>query len=251
MKRVHRAIPPAICLLVGLSIGVASGAAGAWKLSVNGASVSTSAKIIAGTTYVPIRDVARALGMSAQVSGTNITLKSRAVAPQTATKVAAPVSAPATKMKGYSHEELYSQKWGFRVLDVQRGDKFLAQHRNNFNREKVYVAKRGEEIIAVSCRVKNATSSVKNFAFPRGQHGMNTALIDQDGIAYEPVAYDIFAEENVPLGKTASPGTAVPFNIIFRVPRGIRVKELIYSIVVYEELATGQSTDFRVDLVSP
>lgn len=243
MKRFIWAIPPAVCL----SLAAVSWGATGWKMTLGGATVSTSAKVIAGTTYVPIGDVARALGMRVSISGTNITLQPRATPVPTPVQ---PVKNP-VKMSGLRGEMLFSREWGLQVVDVDRPVGFRTKYNNNINRDRNYFAKPSEDLIIVSCRLQNRTGGARNFAFPMGLHGLNTALVDQDGIAYPPAGYDVLAEEDTPFGKTVPAGAAVNFNMVFRVPNGARVKELVYSVVEYQALATGRSTDFRVDLVVP
>ena len=55
-------------------------------------------------------------------------------------------------------------------------------------------------------------------------------------------------DEGSPLGRYALPGAAIPFNIVFSVPEGTAVKDLVYSVVIYSERGSKKSTDFRVAL---
>lgn len=209
----------------------------AWKLNINGAAVSTNAKVIGGKTYVPIDDVAKALKMKATVSGKTIVLKPAGGTFQIA-----------NKLQGNQGEELFSGKWGFKVVSVERGDVFNSQYTNQYNREEKYEAKNGEEIITVKCRLKNGTKKKENFAFSARDYGMNTSLTDQDAGSYQPNGYDVFADEPAPLGKAALPGASIPFNIVFRVPKGTQIKDLVFSVVLYNERGDNKSTDFRVAL---
>lgn len=236
MKRAFWAVLPAICL----SFGVASRAAESWKLNINGASVATSPKVIGGVTYVPINDVAKALGMKATVAGQNIALKPAGGTYQVA-----------NKLKGNQGEDLFSGRWGFKVVSVERASAYTSKYRNTYNHIGSYDGKAGEELIIVQCRLKNATKENINFAFSAGDYGMNTALTDMDAGSYKPDAYDVFAEESAPLGKSALPGASIPFAIVFRVPQGTQLKDLVYSVVLYRERGGKKSTDFRVALQNP
>jgi hypothetical protein len=212
----------------------------AWKLSINGAAVSTNARVIGGKTYVPIDDVAKALKMKATILGKTITLKPAGGTFQVA-----------NKLQGDQGEELFSGKWGFKVVAVERGQLFTAQYTNQFNREATYEAKNGEEIVTVKCRLKNGTKTKENFAFATRDYGMNTSLTDQDAGSYQPNGYDVFADEPAPLGKAALPGASIPFNIVFRVPKDTKIKDLVFSVVLYRERGDNKSTDFRVALKEP
>lgn len=259
MKRVFWAIVPA----VGLGLGAACWGATQWKMTLGGTTVSTSARVIAGTTYVPIGDVARALGMKVRISGTNITLQpaivprptpAQPLAQPTAQPVTPPMAQPvknAVKLSGLRGETLFSREWGFQVMNVDRPTSFRTKYSNTFNRERRYLPATSEDLIVVTCRLQNRTSDTRNLAFPLGQQAMNTALTDQDGTIYSPVGYDVLAESDAPLSKTVPAGTAMNFNLVFRVANGARVKELVYSLVEYQALATGRSTDFHVNLVVP
>ena len=233
MKQAFWAIVPALTL----GLGAASHAQGTYKMSINGASVSTKARKIGGVLYVPVNDVARALKLKASVSGTNISLKPAGGTFQVA-----------NKLKGNQGEDLFSGRFGFKVVGVERTTLYNAKYTNQFNREEKYEAKNGEEIIVVSCRLKNGTPKATSFAFDVRTYGMNTALTDQDAVSYQPNGYDVFADEPAPLGKMALPGSALPFNIVFRVPKGTPVKDLVFSAVLYSERGDNKSTDFRVAL---
>lgn len=231
----------AVLSLVGLGGAATSYAQSTWKLNINGAAVSTSARKIGGKTYVPIEDVARALKMKASVSGNLITLKPAGGTYQVA-----------NKLVGSQGEELFSGRWGFKVTGVQRGASFKSQYRNNFNREEQYKAENGEELIIVSAQIKNGTKAKEEFAFSNySNYGMNTALTDQNAASYQPAGFDVFAEEPAPLGKSALPGASVPFNLVFRVPQNTQIKDLVFSVVLYRERGDGKSTDFRVALNQP
>ena len=237
MKKSLWIVVPAIAL----GVGVASWAQNSWKLTINGKSISTSARKIGGKTYVPVEDVARALGMKAVVIGSTISIKPAGGTYQVA-----------NKLKGNQGEDLFSGKWGFKVTGVVRGDSFASQYRNDHNTEEKYTAENGGELVIVSCRLKNGFKDATEFAFsPSTDYGMNTALTDQDAGSYQPTAYDVFADEGAPLGKTALPGSSIPFNIVFRVPKGTKIKDLVFSTVLYKERGDKKSTDFRVALTSP
>ena len=221
--------------------GAPSWAQGSYKMSINGASVATKARKIGGKLYVPVEDVARALKMKASVTGTNISLKPAGGTYQVA-----------NKLKGNQGEDLFSGKWGFKVVGIERTALYNAKYTNQFNREAKYEAQNGEELIIVSCRLKNGTKENTKFAFTSySDYGMNTSLTDQDAGSYLPSGHDVFADESAPLGKAALPGASIPFNLVFRVPKGTVVKDLVYSVVLYRERGDKKSTDFRIALTSP
>jgi hypothetical protein len=171
--------------------------------------------------------------MKASVSGNTITLRPAGGTYQVA-----------NKLRGNQGEDLFSGRWGFKVVGVQRGPSFQAQYTNRFNTEAKYEALDGEELVIVSCRLKNGTPTATNFAFSSGGYGMNTALTDQDAGSYQPAGYDVFADENAPLGKAALPGASIPFNIIFRVPKSAQIKILFIPSSCIVSAATRKAPTF-------
>jgi hypothetical protein len=235
MKRIFWGLAPAACL----TFCALAYAQGSWKLSINGAAVSTNVRTIGGVTYVPINDVAKALKMKATISGRAITLKPAGGTFQIA-----------NKLQGNQGEELFSGKWGFSVISVQRTSSYKAKYLNSYNREDTYDGM-GSDVVVVACRLKNGTKTKQEFAFSVRDYGMNTALTDMDAGTYQPTGYDVFADEPSPLGKYALPGSAIPFNIVFRVPKDTKLKDLVFSVVLYGERGDNKSTDFRVALKDP
>ena len=215
-------------------------AQGAIKLNINGSVVSTQTRIIGGKTWVPLDDVARALKMKKSVAGGQITLRPAGGATQVA-----------NKLKGQQGEELFSGKWRFSVTGTTRTKQWVRKYPNYHAGTDAVQAEAGQDLIVVSCRLKNGTPQKANFAFPTGASldwGLNTSLTDQDEGSYQPNTYDVSSDEGTPVGRYALPGAAIPFNIVFKVPAGTPVKDLVYSVVLYDERGDHKSTDFRVAL---
>lgn len=212
-------------------------AAANYTLSINGSTVSTSAKSINGQLYVPVKDVAAALKMKVSVVGNSMKMVPAGGTYQVA-----------NKLQGKTGEDLFSGKFGFKVLSVTRGASYNFKNVNSYQREDVVNAEGTEEIVVVNCRLKNGTKMSDKFAFSAGDYGMNTALTDTDAQSYKPAFYDVLADEGAPLGKVALPGSSIPFSIVFRVNKDTQLKDLVYSVVRYSERGDNKSTDFRVAL---
>ena len=210
------------------------------KLSINGNAVTTQTRVIGGKTWVPIDDVARALKMQKSTANGQITLRPAGGATQVA-----------NKLKGQQGEELFSGKWRFTVTGTTRTKLWTRKYPNYFAGTDPVQAEDGQDLIVVSCRLKNGTPQKTEFAFPTGASldwGLNTSLTDQDEGSYQPKTYDVTSDEGTPVGRYALPGAAIPFNIVFKVPAGTPVKDLVYSVVLYNERGDKKSTDFRVAL---
>ncbi len=220
----------------------AIGATAAWAaanytLNINGSVVSTAARSINGQMYVPVKDVAKALNMKVSVSGNSIKLLPAGGTYQVA-----------NKLQGKLGEELFSGKYGFKVLSVDRTKSYNYRFVNSYQRDEKLEAEGKEELVIVNCRLKNGTSQKDEFAFSARDYGMNTSLTDLDAQSYQPTAYDVMADESAPLGKYALPGASINFSIIFRVPPDTKLKDLVFSTVRYAERGDKKSTDFRVAL---
>lgn len=59
------------------------------------------------------------------------------------------------------------------------------------------------------------------------------------------------AFEGAPVGRYALPGAVIPFNLVLAAPANTPVKDLVYSVVLYNERGDLKSTDFRVSLKTP
>lgn len=235
-KTKFRVLVPVIAGLCVIG-ATAAWAAANYTLNINGNTVSTGAKSINGQLYVPVKDVAAALKMKVSVVGNRIKMMPAGGTYQVA-----------NKLQGDMGEDLFSGKYGFKVVSVTRGASYKFKNVNNYQRDEEVDAKGTEEIVVVSCRLKNGTSQKDEFAFSAGDYGMNTALTDDDSQSYQPAFYDVLADESAPLGKYALPGASIPFNIVFRVNKDTQLKDLVYSVVRYSERNDKKSTDFRVAL---
>ena len=238
MKKIKtvRVLVPVVAGLCAVGATVAW-AQGSLRLVINGNPVMTNVKTIGGQKYVPISAVAKALKMNVYTSGNTITLRPAGGTFQVA-----------NKLQGKIGEDLFSGKFGFKVLSVQRGASYNFRFVNRYQSEDKVEAEGNEEIVVVNCRMKNGTKQMDNFAFAVRDYGMNTSLTDNDEQSFAPAFYDVLADESAPLGKKALPGSSINFSIVFRVPKDTQIKDLVYSVVRYSERGDKKSTDFRVSL---
>ena len=185
----------------------AAWAQNAIKLSINGNVVTTQTRVIAGKTWVPLDDVARALKMQKAVAGGQITLRPAGGATQVA-----------NKLKGQQGEELFSGKWRFTVTGITRTRLWNRKYPNVYTDTDAVEADDGQELIVVSCRLKNGTPQRAEFAFSTGaalDYGMNTALTDQDEGSYQPKTYDVNAGRRLASGslRSARRGNSLPYRV--------------------------------------
>lgn len=230
-------------MLIGAGLLAVAGVAWAQatvKLSINGSVVTTTTRSIGGKTWVPLDDVARALKMQKSSSAGTITLRPAGGTYQVA-----------NKLQGDQGQELFSGKYGFAVQSFARTKRWERQFKNGQGADEPIQAGAGEELVVVSCRLKNGLKEKVDFSFATSEWGENTALTNQDAGSYEPKAYDVPAEMFGPLGKSALPGSSLSFNIIFAVPEKTKLKDVVYSAVLYSERGLHKGTHFRVALKEP
>ena len=227
-------------LALGLcgAVAATAWAYNSYTLNINGSTVSTAAKSINGQMYVPVSAVAKALKMKVSASGNVIKLTPAGGTYQVA-----------NKLQGKIGEDLFSGKWGFKVLSVERTKNYKFRFVNRYQSAESLEAEGNEELVIVNCRLKNGTRQKDEFSFSKADYGSeNTSLTDLDAQSYQPTALDVLADESAPLGKYALPGASINFSIVFRVPQGTQIKDLVYSVVRYAERGDHKSTDFRIAL---
>ena len=234
----NRSIVLGLVVATSAILGVAW-AQGTIKLNINGNAVTTQTRSIGGKTWVPLDDVARALKMKTFASGGQITLRPAGGAGQVA-----------NKLKGEQGEELFSGRFRFTVLNVTRAQKYERRYNGKYTSTQPIEAETGEELVIIDCRLKNGTPEKQEFAFSAGDYAENTSLTDMQEQSYQPAEFDVMADENAPLGKWALPGAAINFSIVFRVPKDTKLKDLVYSAVIYRERGNNKGTHFRVALKS-
>ncbi len=231
----------AVCVGAGLVLALGAFALqAAQKLFVNGKVASSDLRVIGGKTYVPLAEVAKALDYTAQKTTGGFELIKAGGAGQIANKNVGSVG-----------EEIFSGKWKFTVLSVDRVAEAVPEYLANesWNRR---TASSGMEIVVVKCRVKNGTANKDTIVLDKWD-GNNTSLTDMDENAFEPTqhGYDAKFNEHFPEGSTFLPGGAVNFNLRFEVPKAAKLKDLVFTVIRYDDRSNTKTklpTDFRVHL---
>lgn len=216
--------------LTGLGVAALAfaGFQGAKRVYFNGKVMTSDARTIGGKVFVPLADVAKAL---------ELTAKKR---PDGGWDLATAGGAGmiATKLVGNIGDELFTGKWRFQVLGIERMKErdpvFLPKE--NFNH---LVAQSGREFVVVQCRFKNGTK-VKDGIVLDKWDGNNTALTTANGQSIEPfrIGYDAVFNEHFPNGAKLLPGAGLDFYLIFEAPVGTEVKDLVFTCIRYDVRAT-------------
>lgn len=223
------------------AIGVCFAIQAASSLKINGQVASNDVRVIGGKAYVPVSDVAKAFGLKVVKAGNGYELSNEGGAGQLE-----------AKGNGKIGQEIFSGKWRFQVIDFKRVDSYTETRTKS---KRTWKAESGNELVVVSCRVKNGTKAKDELVFSKDWEGTNTSLTDSNEQAYPATAFDVREDETAPIGCNFLPGSAIDFSIVFEVPKGTEVKDVIFTAMQYRFRSRGDQKenpphDFRVSLKS-
>jgi len=235
-------LPAALVGAVTLLLTVASlcwAASTGLQLLLNGKVASTGVRVIDGRAYVPVDDVARALGLQVTKTKGAYLLATAGGANQVQ-----------GARQGKIGSELFTGKWRFQVTGVQQAESYVER----YYQEKRTIKPRnpGETLIIVTCRLKNGLTKTQS-PLVTERMPANTALADDLGQSYSPLDYDarqqsdkIGSYEGAPL----LPGAGMDLALLFSVPAGTKAKALVFTLSTYPDDvgATVHGTDVRISL---
>lgn len=217
-----------LCLIIsGVAVLSALGSARYFQqVRIEGRLATTDVLTRNGKTYVPISDVAKALGLVVQKNGANYDL----VKPGGANMVKG--------MAGKIGEELFNGKYRFKVIEVVRTSSYKPRFVNlGYD---LTPTNEGNEVVAIICRLKNGTKEPVTFDITQGK---NTALTDDKEQSYANNAGASI--DMVSRGPRVLPGAAVDFALTFEVPKTAVLKDLVFSV---NDLTIKPTPDFRISL---
>ena len=242
-----RLLRTGVALITTAALATAAGALGqaALRLIVAGKTTSTDIRIIDGRPYIPLSDMAKAMNgtLVKNKGGYEITLGSV----DTTTPTPKVVAGGANEVRGTQGnigQVLFTGKWRFSVLSVDHA----ASYDSQFLPDKRTFTPSGdtEELVMVRCRMKNGQNETKE-AMLSPIHPHHTALTDNQAQSYAPVDYDKRGG-HTDEGPTMLPGSQTEFVIVFSVPKGTVLKDLVFSIQnAFADTPDG-GTDVRITL---
>lgn len=245
----------AAALLLSTGAATAALALASMHLTVGGQTVSTDIRLINGRPYVPLADMARAMNGTTvrhgvgsyeiKVNGGDTTTATdETAAPNTSAASPAGGANEVQGTRGKVGQMLFTGKWRFAVLGVDRA----ASYDSQFLPDKQTFAPTGdtEELVIVRCRLKNAQKSAVK-AILGYIHPHNTGLTDEQGQSYAPIEYDKRGGATDE-GPSMLPGSQTDFAVLFSVPKGTVLKDLVFSLqTAYDDYPDG-GTDVRITL---
>lgn len=241
MKRITSIGALAATLAAGIGIGAVVAQTNA-KLTVMRNTVPTDARRIGNKIYVPVADVAKAMGWKLAVSGNRISLQPPSVV------AAGGNTSLVEAQSGAVGEEIRTALNRFQVRKVTETNKYDRKYLNGIGSATGLVAAPGEKLVVLDCVLTNATGQREEYCFSRDRYAGNTALLSDTGASLQPAAIDVAADELVPPGAFALAGANIPLALVFRVPQDWQSKALVYTIVRYRDRDAKKGTDVRVNL---
>lgn len=222
----HRSGNRFTLLALLLTLNATPGTA-AEKLIINGKPAPADVRVIGGSPYVKLADVAKALGMVLvkRADGSYVIARSGG-----ANQVQGVV-------RGKIGDLLFDGRWRFQVVSVQTPDSYTMKttvepsshplDTIDYNRTtRVVRAKPGHKLIAVECRMTNGQKTTQTFWL--AAKDVNNALADAQGQSHVPVGYDL---EGAPIqSPRLLPGAKSEFTILFSVPERTELKDLVFTL---------------------
>jgi hypothetical protein len=228
----------AVAMILG--VGAAALAQAGKALIINGQVASHDVRVIEGRPYVPVADVAKALGQTVvmRAGGYEITTAGGANQVQ--------------GLQGKVGDTLFDGKWRFQVLAVEPVDSYTlrnkvttdyAVYRNLAElTDNVFQPKAGQQLIVARCRLKNGLKN-QSQALWWFNNDTHTALADERGESYPPIAVD--APEGAPFqSKPLLPGAGMDLAVLFAMPEGTQLKDMLFTL----RTISDKGKDVRVSL---
>lgn len=206
-------------------------AASTQTLTLNGKVASTRVEMLHGMAYVPVADVAAALGQQVVKRPGGYEITSASGANQVA------------GLSGKIGSLILAKKYSFQVLSIQKTDHYVSR----FLKSPQTYDPDGpnDTLVVIDCRLKNALPKAQGPVLGAGYAG-NTALADDQGQSYPPKDYDSRIRQDFS-GASLLPGAKTDFAVIFDVPKSANVKDLVFSVNDYFD-PNFKGTDVRVSL---
>ncbi|HEX9998108.1 MAG TPA: hypothetical protein VGB45_13285 [Abditibacterium sp.] len=225
-------IQPAFLALatVALSVSFAQ-AAPPTKLKINGKIASTRLKMVGGVAYVPVADIAKALGQKVTPMPGGLELKTASGTYQV------------NGLAGKIGSVIQTPKFSFQVLSVQTTDSYPSKWLKT--PETFTPDGPNDTLFIVNCRITNTLSKTQGPILARHYAG-NTAIADYEGESYPPKDFDSRIQANYS-GASMLPGSKSDFAVIFSVPKTAKNKDLVFTVRDYVELGE-KGSDVRISL---
>jgi hypothetical protein len=161
-------------------------------------------------------------------------------------------------LNGKLGDMLWDGRWRFQVQEVKEVTTYTLnvpssqQDYGRFNTvatedltNHAFTPKPGYTLIAVKCLAKNGQKTVQQLhCYPPD---LKTALTDDQGNSYQPIVYDM-QSDGAWTTKKLLPGSSVTMTVLFAVPPGTKLKDLVFSLKNWSDTKV---TNLRIALPAP
>ncbi len=236
-------VPTVLCLGGCAALAFAQGTLK--QLILNGKVASARVKMIDGTAYVPVADVAQALGQPLRTTPGGYVIGLAGGANQV------------QGLQGKLGDVLFDGVWRFQVNRVTEAGKY--QERYTANHPLEQTPGDNQKLVLVDITVKNGANE-KKYLLMRDIPENLTALAGEDGVSAKVFTYDMRTGSGQHFGGGGDwdstpemlPGSQAQITAIFRVPQDFKAKDLIFTLN-YEPkpFAPMKHTTMRVALSAP
>jgi hypothetical protein len=145
-------------------------------LKINGKVASTKLKTIGDIVYVPVADVAKALGQKVVPTASGLEIKTSSGTYQ------------AGNLTGKVGDVIQTKKYSFQVLGFTTADSYPTK---NLSIAETYTPDSpADTLVIVNCRIKNTVNKAQGPVLDHTQSGNKTAITDYEGQSYPPLVYD-------------------------------------------------------------
>ena len=230
-------------LTIGVFIATSEAVWAGPKLVLNSKVVSTDVRTVGGKAYVPIADVAKALGLDVVKLADGYEIKKAGGTYQVQGVT-----------QGKVGDVLFDGKWRFQVLKVEMPASYTMASNSVPDYavystiaeydlpNRVFKPLTGNKLVVLRCQVTNARKAP--YALWVFQPETRNALADMSGTSHPPIAYDF---EGAPhQSKPLLPGAKLDFALVFSVPQNTQLKDLVFTLRTISE----KGNDVRVSLAS-
>jgi hypothetical protein len=226
-------------LLIGVGSAIALAAAGR-TVYYHDQVMTQDARQIDGRTYVPLSDVAHALGAQVASRGDGFAIVTGGSGSSTSagSRTAAGGANEVRGANGNVGDWFFNGLWRFRVSKVERTDEYNFQFAASPENDKPSGG--NDELVVCYCTIKNGHAQTEEPVLTsHGLASQNTALTDDQGQSYAPIDFDV-------RGGGLTPGAAKNFAVVFSVPKGTKIKDLIFTL--YGFATSTKASNVRVNL---
>jgi len=228
----------AVCSILAAGSAIALERAGK-NLVYHGSVISSEVTVISGRAYVPLSDVAKALGGKTVTRANGYEIVSSTGTEEANHKE--PGGANEVRgQNGKIGDWFFNGYWRFKVISMERGEQYEHKYTSFARTNKPDGA--NDELVVLTCQIKNGHQQTEEpILAVNGLAAQKTALTDDQGQSFPPIDFDVRPGNLVQ-------GASKTFAVIFAVPKGTQLKDMIFSIYGFGVTST-KATQVRVSLM--